>query len=365
MGVGEIWEFIKAHERVHVAFCVTGILGCLMCYGVLQERIMAEPFAPDGERFTESLFLVLCNRLVTTAVSLGVILTLQLDLKPVAPLYSYAVVAFSNVVATTCQYEALKYVSFPVQTLGKCAKMIPVMIWGGIMMRKKYNLKDYLVATGVTLGCTAFILTGDVKSNHPSPGDSNLYGLLLMLGYLSFDGFTSNFQDKLFKGFRMTMFNQALYVQLTATLQSLFVLLTSGRLWKAIDFVFGHPQALVYIMLLSLAATCAQLFIYHTIKSYGALLFATVMTTRQFLSILLSCIIFVHPLTLGQWAGTVVVFGTLYYKAFAGKKGGGKPPEKDPEKGKEEGAGHGDEERAPLVSQAGGGDKTLAGTADK
>ena len=32
--------------------------------------------------------------------------------------------------ATTCQYEALKYVSFPVQTLGKCAKMIPVMIWG-------------------------------------------------------------------------------------------------------------------------------------------------------------------------------------------------------------------------------------------
>jgi len=40
------------------------------------------------------------------------------------------------------------------------------------------------------------------------------------------------------------------------------------------------------------------------------------MTTRQFLSILLSCILFVHPLTFWQWIGTVTVFGTLYYKAF-------------------------------------------------
>ena len=38
------------------------------------------------------------------------------------------------------------------------------------------------------------------------------------------------------------------------------------------------------------------------------------MTTRQFLSILLSCLIFMHPLSLGQWAGTVLVFGSLYYK---------------------------------------------------
>ena len=43
------------------------------------------------------------------------------------------------------------------------------------------------------------------------------------------------------------------------------------------------------------------------------------MTTRQFLSILLSCILFVHPLTPWQWLGTIIVFGTLYYKAFAKK----------------------------------------------
>lgn len=47
----------------------------------------------------------------------------------------------------------------------------------------------------------------------------------------------------------------------------------------------------------------------HTIKTFGALLFATVMTTRQFISILLSCILFAHPLTGGQWLGTIMVFG--------------------------------------------------------
>jgi len=44
-----------------------------------------------------------------------------------------------------------------------------------------------------------------------------------------------------------------------------------------------------------------QLFIVHTIKSFGPLLFAVIMTSRQFVSILLSCIIFSHPLSKGQW----------------------------------------------------------------
>ena len=35
---------------------------------------------------------------------------------------------------------------------------------------------------------------------------------------------------------------------------------------------------------------------------------------RQFLSILLSCIIFANPLTFGQWGGTGIIFGSLYYK---------------------------------------------------
>lgn len=110
-------------------------------YDCVQERIMQEPF--DGEQFKYSLLLVLCNRVVTVAVAAAMLVAGGQDLKPVAPAQAYAAVSVSNVVATFCQYEALKHVSFPVQTLGKCAKMIPVMIWGTFIMRKRYSMSCY------------------------------------------------------------------------------------------------------------------------------------------------------------------------------------------------------------------------------
>jgi solute carrier family 35 (adenosine 3'-phospho 5'-phosphosulfate transporter), member B2 len=74
------------------------------------------------------------------------------------------------------------------------------------------------------------------------------------------------------------------------------------------------------ILVFSSATTLGQLFISYTIKTFGALLFATVMTTRQFLSILLSCFLFFHPLSLGQIAATLIVFGALYYKNLSSRK---------------------------------------------
>ena len=48
-------------------------------------------------------------------------------------------------------------------------------------------------------------------------------------------------------------------------------------------------------------AAAGQFFIVHTIRRFGALVFAAVMTTRQFLSILVSSIVFGNPLSAGQW----------------------------------------------------------------
>lgn len=130
--------------------------------------------------------------------SLQVSLSLQAQqqpLAPAAPLTSYAAVSFSNVVATCCQYEALKYVAFPVQTLGKCAKMIPVMIWGTLISRKTYSAKDYTAALLVTAGCTVFLFNRGAEAK--ASRESSLLGGVLMLTYLTFDGFTSTFQVRL------------------------------------------------------------------------------------------------------------------------------------------------------------------------
>ena len=166
-------------------------------------------------------------------------------LKPGAPAHNYAAVSVSNVVATTCQYEALKYVSFPVQTLGKCAKMIPVMIWGAIIMRRSYKPKDYAQAVVITLGTTVFLMSGDVSSRHNSKNSSSsIWGIGLMLGYLGFDGFTSTFQDKLFKGYQMSVFNQMLY---TNTFSAIFSLI--GAHWT------GYPCVLCCLLAMLPVAT--------------------------------------------------------------------------------------------------------------
>jgi len=303
-----------------MAFCIIGIVGTLMVYAVLQERIMTMPYGEEGVHFSASLFIVLINRVITCTTAAATTVVRKEDIRPAAPLYCYVLVSLSNVVATTCQYEALKYVSFPVQTLAKCAKMIPVMVWGLIILGKRYNSKDYLLTLVVTLGCAVFMGTGATKSKRAKAGGSDsIYGLMLMCGYLGFDGFTSTFQEKLFKNYKMSTSNQILYVTLSSSCFALFGLLSAGQLFPALAFVTKYPECLREMLMLSVAATLSQNFISFTVKRFGALFFATVMTTRQLLSILLSCMLFAHPITWSQWGGTAMVFGSLYYKAFAGK----------------------------------------------
>merc|ERR1719321_2254639 len=106
------------------------------------------------------------------------------------PLWKYFAISLSNVAATTCQYEALKWVSFPVQMLGKSFKMMPVMIWGILISQKRYSLTDWMVAACVTGGVTEFLMTGSIDAPNSNGGNS-VYGLILLLGFLVADGFTS------------------------------------------------------------------------------------------------------------------------------------------------------------------------------
>ena len=86
-----------------------------------------------------------------------------------------------------------------------------------------------------------------------------------------------------------------------------FVLLAAARqLVPALLFVGRHPLALGYILLLSLVSTAVQLFIFYTIQQYGALHFALIMTLRQFLSIVLSCLVFNHDLSSPQWCAAAL-----------------------------------------------------------
>lgn len=183
-------------ETFHAVGCFVAISLSFVVYGVLQERMMTVGFGENGELFSWSLFIVFCNRLLTCIISFGLLVIQRKSIKPVAPVPAYAAVSFGNLVASTCQYDSLKYISFAMQTLAKCCKMLPVMLWGALIGRQRYSYKELMVAGAVMIGCASFIFSGSVLSvTVPDLQSSRYYaiGAGLLLLYLTFDGFTSTY----------------------------------------------------------------------------------------------------------------------------------------------------------------------------
>jgi len=289
-----------------------GVIASLLVYGVLQERIMSVEYG--GELFTLSVFLVLMNRVAAVVFSIGMALWKGEELVPKAPIWKYLIISFSNVYASTCQYEALKYVSFAVQMLCKSFKMMPVMVWGMIIVGKRYGMRDWAVALAVTLGSTEFMMTGPTSSSDDT--SSSIYGFLFLLAFLALDGLTSTMQEKLFKEHQVSKYNQMSYVNGLSAITSLTTLIFAGQLFPSFAFGARHPEFWTDAIVLSASAVSGQFFIYSQVKEFGALCFAATMNIRQVLSIILSYIRYHNPITGLQVVGLFVIFSALFYKSI-------------------------------------------------
>jgi len=277
---------------------------------------MSIPYGVPPLRFQDSVFLVFMNRLAALMFALVMVYVKGETYKNAAPLWKYLAISFSNVYASSCQYEALKYVSFPVQMLGKSFKMAPVMFWG-MAMGRSYKAQDWGVALAVTGGITAFLMSGPIASGAADSG-SSVWGLVLLATFLGLDGFTSTFQEQLFKQHATTKYNQMLYINLGSCLISSFTVLATGHLGSALTFLVTQPAFALDATMLSASAVTGQWFIYSQVKDFGALVFAATMNVRQVVSILMSYVHYGHSITGHQVLALFVVFAALSYKSSAG-----------------------------------------------
>lgn len=264
--------------------------------------------------FKVSAFLVFCNRIVNSIWAATVILVSGGKIRNEAPLWKYMVISLANVMASTCQYECLKYVSFPVQMLGKCFKMVPVMLWGVVLSGKQHTVMDWIVTAFVSFGVTEFMITGNISAPHDR--SNSVWGLFLLAGFLVFDGLTSTFQEKLFKEYKTSKYNQILYVNLGAAFLSLGGLVAFGQLFDCIDFSRAHPLFARDVLVLSGAAATSQYFIYSQVEEFGALVLAATMNMRQVVSIVVSCLQYGHVLSWFQVLGLLLIFAALDWKSY-------------------------------------------------
>jgi hypothetical protein len=224
----------EARRLVTIGIKAGALIAIYAVYGVLQERIMKghydNPFPADAEffdgKFSSAPLLVLCNRLVSLITGL-ILVQLRsprpdsllpspadslmvaklppwlLRLKPASPLLYYARVACLNNAATLSQYTSLAYLSFTTVTLGKSAKMVPVLILGYVGYGKKYKQREWFGVAVIMLGIWGYlVLLPEVAMNEEKDKKAvatNWMGLACVSAYLLFDGLTSTAQERLFK----------------------------------------------------------------------------------------------------------------------------------------------------------------------
>lgn len=300
-----------------LAFCASGLLGSYLLWGILQERIITKVYSTG--KFESSIFLVFSNRIFALTVA-SVVIRFTKQPRVRSPHYKFSFTSLSNVLSSWCQLEALKYIDFPTQVLAKSSKIIPVMIMGKIIDGKKYPCYDYVVAIVIGCGVAIFSLASDKNSTKVDEKVTTFAGIFLILGYLIFDSFTSQWQGKLFKDYKMSSYQMMFGVNSFSAFFSLVSLLSNGELFTSIKFMLVNPSIVYDILIFSTAGATGQMFIFYTIKEFGPLVFTIIMTTRQLVAIILSAIIYGHVISRGSMGGVALVFAGVIYRIYRQQK---------------------------------------------
>ena len=149
---------------------------------------------------------------------------------------------------------------------------------------------------------------------------SVISGIVILIGYMTFDSFTSNWQGELFKTFKMTSIQMMFGVNFFSCLFTIWSLITRGDFLTSVLFMLKYEQFLFHCIVLSICSATGQLFIFQTIQRFGPIVFTIIMTLRQMFAILLSCFIYSHELALVAWFGVFVVFCALFLEIYCKDK---------------------------------------------
>ena len=308
----------KREVLTRLGVCTMGLLVSFLVWGVLQERMLTKPYGEDY--FTSSYGLVFLNRLGGFLISASMLWAFQPPPTD-AIVYRFAFPSVSNMLSSWCQYEALKYVSFPTQMLFKCFKLFPIMVMGKLLGTKSYPTYDYLVALAVGVGIAVFaVSTEDLNIGQDSIGDietigGTICGIILLLCFLVFDSFTGQYQARLFNEHpELSPYHMMFMVNTFSMIFAFITLMHTHELYPACEFVYMHADMHIHLIVFSLASTIGQLFIFKTIKAFGPVIFAITMNTRIILSILLSSLIYAHPINATGSFGLFLVFAAIAYR---------------------------------------------------
>ncbi|KAI9298780.1 UAA transporter [Neoconidiobolus thromboides FSU 785] len=301
-------------------FCIGGIYGCFLTWGVLQERVSTTAYGLLNEKFNYFIFL---NFIQATIACLVAFTYIKLTKRSIGTpsrelLAKVAQAAVTNALASPFGYASLKHIDYPTLVLGKSCKLVPVLLLNVILYRRKFPLYKYLTVFFVTLGVALFMYLEPNKKSSKVVS-SSVYGLFLVFMNLLMDGVTNSTQDQIFIKHKLTSQQMMFYMQLFSAGLMFFWLINpyNPELSQALSFCSRNSQVWKDILLFSLCGSLGQCFIFYTLENYGSLVLVTVTVTRKLFTLLLSLFLYNHTLTFDRWCAVGLVFFGIGIETFA------------------------------------------------
>jgi solute carrier family 35 (UDP-galactose transporter), member B1 len=206
------------------------------------------------------------------------------------PMTAYWKAAISNFVGPALGFQSLRYISYSAQVLAKSSKMLPVMLMGALLHGKRYSALDYTCCGLISAGVALFATRSSNKVTSKLAEPSAPLGYALVLANLVLDAYTNTAQDEINtrhkKSAALQMMCWMNFWSGVYYLPSLFVVTKMGP--ELLAFCMEHQEAGKDVLLFCACGALGQLFIFFTIKRFGALTNTLITTTRKFFNILLS-----------------------------------------------------------------------------
>jgi adenosine 3'-phospho 5'-phosphosulfate transporter B2 len=307
-------KFGSWRQLFKLAICAVGLNTSMLFWGIAQEFMMTNLYVDDEgneERLGNVMSLVISNRLMTV-FACGGMLFVQ-GTKIIMPPLEVCLPAGTNLLASWFQYQSLAYVSFPLQTVAKSAKLLPVMVISSFRGKTHTSL-EYAEAILIVSSVVVFGLESE-RSSITSDSSVTQLGMLLLASLLIFDSVTPHLQDVIFSGtVQMSPLEVTFYMASFAACLAFTQILCTGALLPSISFFMRHRRAILHLVVLSLCSTTTQFLISYTIKNFGPVAFSVIATTRQLISVLVSFLLFKHELSGVAWFAASIVFVTLLWR---------------------------------------------------
>jgi len=298
-------------RSAQLLFGVSGVYASYICYGVLQEQLFSYRSA-GGKAFQFVWFLQVMESIASLV--LGIVGRYFCGGRRNLPLRGIMMSGVSQVFSKVfCSLSLASGLSFPVMTLAKSAKIIPVMIGQLILGGSSYGVRDYLFAALLVTG-TLMLSLGTSKHTQSDDSSNSTMGVVFVLISLVMDGCTGGLQKQLKRDTAdkpPTTYDFLLFTHVSMLSTSLLVSVVTGDFWQGALFLQQEPSVAVLVVWLCALSVIGQTFIFYVIANFDSMVCATVTTTRKMWSVFLSITMFEHQISSTGYSGLALALAGL------------------------------------------------------